>query len=297
MQSFGPPRQRGFIIHLVSVIVLAGLAGISVMNLLNAAFDLRFTFFLILLLASLVPLPFLGYRLYALTRCDYQLGRETLRLSWGLRVEEIPISNVEWVRPLEGLLMPISMPWFSLPGGILGVVHHPDIGDVEFMASETRTMLFVATAKRVFAISPTDPTEFLRAFQYAIEMGSIDQAAPQSQYPTFIVGQAWAIPLVRFFWLAGAFLNIGLLSWVSALIPGLAQVSLGFDAFGIPKEPVPGVQLILLPMLSSGFFVASLGVGLWFFRKDELKPLSVILWASGALTSLFFLVAAYFITV
>ncbi len=296
MQSFPPARQRGFFIHLASLVALAGLAALSGFSLAGARLDLRFAFFVLLLIVSVVPLPLLGYRLYALLRSDYQLGRETLRLSWGLRVEEIPISNVEWVRPTQGLLAPVSLPLFSLPGGMMGVVHHPDIGEVEFMASETSTMLFVATARRVFAISPADQAEFLRAFQHAIEMGSLDQAAPQSQYPTFILTQAWDIPAVRFFWLAGIFLNVGLLVWVSVLVPSLPQVTIGFDAAAQPIPPVPSVQLILLPILSAGFFVSGLAAGLWAFRRADLRPLAHIVWASSTLTALLFLAGVYFLT-
>jgi hypothetical protein len=46
-----------------------------------------------------VPVPFLGYRAYALLRADYYIDRDSLAMLWGLRVEDIPLTDIEWVRP------------------------------------------------------------------------------------------------------------------------------------------------------------------------------------------------------
>ena len=239
MQSFPIPRQRGVAVHAALMAVLAVVSLAAFVFLLRVELGISFALLLLLFLLTAIPLPFLGYRIYALMRSEYAFDREVLRLTWGLRVEEIPISDVEWVRPVQGLIIPVSLPWPPLPGGLTGAVRHPDIGVVEFMASDAEKLLFVATAKRVYAISPDDPVEFMRAFQLAIEMGSLHGAAPHSEFPSFVVSQAWDSPLVRYLWLAGALLNIGLFIWVTVLIPGLSRVSMGFPPPERHSNPSP----------------------------------------------------------
>lgn len=295
MNEFPPPRQRGLFIHLVMTLILGAISLLALWLTFQTQVGLLFSFYFLLFFATAIPTPILAYRAYALTRSNYLLDRNSLRLVWGLRVEDIPVTDVEWVRPVAGLLAPISLPWFHLPGGILGMTLQPDIGRVEFLASEAKNLLLVATARQVFAISPENPTAFTLAFQKIIEMGSLQATDGHSEYPSFVVVRAWESPLVRFLWLAGSFLNIGLLVWVGTLIPSVQRVSLGFGPSGAPLEPVAGVQLILLPFLSLLLFTIGWLTGLFFYRKPEQEVLALAVWASNALTALFFLIAVFFI--
>jgi len=153
--------------------------------------------------------------------------------------------------------------------------------------------LLVATARQIFAISPGNPAAFAAAFQKTVEMGSLQPAQGRSQYPSFVIVRAWDSSLVRFMWLAGIFLNIGLLVWVSTLIPTVRQVPLGFAPNGLPLEPVATAQLILLPFLSAIIFIVSWLAGLFFYRKPEQQVLALSVWAASALTALLFLVAVF----
>ncbi len=295
MNEFPPSRRRGLILH-TGLSILLSLVSFSTLYLtFHTPVGLLFTIYVLAFVVSGIAVPILGYRAYALTRANYLLDRNTLRLIWGLRLEDIPVNEVEWIRPVKGLLAPLNFPWFRLPGGILGVTRQPDIGKVEFLASDTDKLVLVATASKIYAISPENPSAFLAAFQKSIEMGSLRTLSGQSQYPSFMVTLAWNEPVVRFLWLVGAFLNAGLLIWVTVQIPSLAQVSLGFQVDGLPLEPVPGVQLILIPILSSFLFVSGLLLGLFFSRRPELNVLALTVWISGALSSLFFLIAVFFI--
>jgi hypothetical protein len=291
---FSPPRSKGLVVHLALLLVLTafslGLAWLS----LQARVGPAFIGLLFLMLLALLPVPFLIYRIYALLRSSYTFDRDNLRLQWGLRLEQIPIADVEWVRPLPALTVPPPLPWLRLPGSILGLRRHPEYGPVEFLAAETESLLLVATARRVFAISPADPAAFVQEFQRVVEMGSLTPQPPQSVYPSFVVLHAWESPLTRFLWLSGLFLNLGMLIWVSTLVPSLERVSLGFLPSRAPQQPVPGVQLILLPLLSLAFFAGDWLAGLFVFRREELRTLAFILWIAGALTALLFLAAVVF---
>jgi hypothetical protein len=168
---------------------------------------------------------------------------------------------------------------------------------VEFLASEVGSLLAVATARRVFVISPADATNFLENLQRTIEMGSLSPAVQQSVYPYFIVSMAWESVLVRYLWLAGLFLNIGLLAWVSLMIPSLARISLVFLPTGQPGAPVPAAGLLLLPAVSLALFLLGWAVGLAFYRRLDQRPLAHILWTSGVISTLVFLLAVVFIVI
>lgn len=292
---FPPAKRFGLVIHGIIILVLAGIAVWGFINLTRVQMGPMFVNYLLTGILAFAPIPFLAYRAYALLRADYYIDRDSLAMLWGLRVEDIPLTDVEWVRPASDLSNPLSLPRFRLPGAILGTRRHSDLGLVEFIASDSRNMILVATAKRVFAISPKDANSLIRTFARATEMGSLLPAEPKSVYPSFVITQAWESPLVRFMWVSGLILNIGLVIWVGLLIPSLGQISLGFNPFGAPVEPVPSIRLILLPLLSGLLFIAGWGAGLYFYRWDMQRMLANIIWISSALSALLFLIAVLFI--
>ncbi len=295
MNAFPPDRQRGLLIHLILIGVLSLMSVSTFWLVFQTPVGVSFAIDVILFLASVIPVPILAYRAYALTRANYELDRNTLRLIWGLRVEEIPVSEVEWLRPVQGLIAPLSLPLFRLPGSILGVTRQPDIGEVEFLAAETATMILVATPKRVYAISPADQAGFAAAFQKVIEMGSLTPGRSHSEFPSFVVAKAWESSLVRYLWLAGLFLNLGGLIWVSILIQTTQGVPLGFGPGGAPLQVVPAAQLILLPLLSAVLFTAGWLLGLFFYRRADQQVLALTVWFSSALSAVLFLFAIFFI--
>jgi len=292
---YPPSKRLGLLIHLILILALGGLSGWGIWNLTFTEVGPNFVVFLLDTLLALVPLPLFVYRAYALMRADYILDRDSLELRWGLRDEDIPLTDIEWLRPASDLTMPLRLPWLPIPGAVLGTRRHPDLGVVEFLASDPGNLLLVATSKRVYAISPAQAASFAQTFARSIEMGSLLPAESKSVYPSFIFSRAWENPLVRFLWLAGLFLNIGLAVWVILTIPTLAQVSLGFAPSGAALPPSQATQLILLPIESAALFLAGLFAGLYFYRWDTHRVLAVVIWAASALTSLLFLLAVLFI--
>ena len=295
--DYPPPRRRGQNVHIILILVLLGLVSAFSTLASRQPLGVVFTGLIVLAILAFIPIPILVYRLYSLTRANYQLDRDQLTITWGLRAEQIPVSDIEWVRPLSGMSRPFPMPFFRLPGGLRGVRHHPDLGPIEFMASEEQSLLLVASSRQVFAISPENPDLFLQDIQHAIEMGSLSPALPKSVYPSFVVAQAWESSLARYLWLAGFFVNIGLLAWVSLMAPSLAKVSLGFLPSGAARPASPGLTLILLPVVSFLFYLAGWGTGLMIYRSEERRSMAYILWASGLISSLLFLLATLFIVI
>ena len=283
------------LVHILLILVLTGLAGWGIWNLTFIQVGPNFVIFLLDTLLALVPLPLFIYRAYALMRADYILDRDSLEIRWGLRDEDIPLTDIEWLRPATDLTAPLRLPWLPIPGAVLGLRRHPDLGVVEYLASDPRNLLLVATSKRVYAISPSNAAKFAQTFARTIEMGSLLPAEAKSVYPSFIFSRAWENAWVRFLWLAGLFLNIGLAVWVMLTIPTLSQVSLGFAPSGATLPPSPAGQLVLLPIESAFLYLVGLFGGMYFYRWDTHRVLAVIIWASSAMTSLMFLLAVLFI--
>jgi PH (Pleckstrin Homology) domain-containing protein len=292
---FPPPKRFGLLLHTAIILVLAGISAFGIYNLTQAQVGPSFVANLLLALVAFAPIPFFGYRTYALYRADYYIDRDSLAILWGLRVEDIPLTDIEWVRPASDLTRGLSLPAFRVPGAVLGARRHPDLGRVEFIASDTRNIILVATSKHVFAISPGDAGALVRTFARAIEMGSLAHAESKSVYPSFIITQAWESAPARFLWISGLLLNVGLIIWVGILIPSLTKVPLGFSAPSVPNIPVPSVRLILLPLISMVMFAVGLLAGLYFYRWDKQRPLAFIVWASSSLCALLFLMAVLFI--
>lgn len=292
---FPPPKRRGLILHGILLISLALIAVIGFVNLSRAEVGPIFLILLLVSLAAFAPIPFFIYRAYSLWRADYHMDRDSLAIYWGLRVENIPLTDIEWIRPADDLTKPLVMPAFPLPGGLLGVRRHSDLGLVEFLASDVKKLLIVATAKRVFVISPQDPAALAQTFARATELGSITPTEAKSIYPSFVVTQAWQNGLARYLWLTALFLNIGLFVWASLIIPSTSQVALGPQFAGSALETVPSSQLIIFPVASLLLSVVGWVAGLYFYRWDRERALAFIIWGSSTLTCLLFLLAVLFI--
>ncbi len=292
---FPPPKQRGLIIHGLLLLVLAIIAILGFVNLSSAEVGPAFLISLLVSLAAFLPIPFFVYRTYSLWRADYHLDRDSLAINWGLRVEDIPLTDIEWIRPVNDLTHPLSLPSLPLPGGLLGVRRHPDLGVVEFLAADAKKLLLIATAKRVFVISPDNPAALAQTFARATELGSITPTEAKSVYPSFVVTQAWESGLARYLWLSALFLNLGLFIWASLIIPSTPQVALGLQFVGSALETVPSSQLIIFPVASLLLSVAGWIAGLYFYRWERERVLAFIVWGSSTLTSLLFLLAVLFI--
>jgi len=292
---FPPAKQTGVTVHTVAIFVLAAVSAWGFWNLSNAQVGPAYVTYLLVALLSFAPIPLLGYRTYALIRADYYIDRDSLAAIWGLRVEDIPLTDIEWVRPASDLTRPLALPRFRIPGAVLGTRRHPDLGLVEFIASDTKNLILIATPRRVFAISPETPAAMVQTFARAIELGSLTPAEPVSVYPSFIITQAWENSVARFFWISGLLLNLGFVIWVGILIPMLDQIPFGFNANGAPSSVVPSTQLILLPLISGFMYVTGFIAGLYFYRWEANRPLAFIVWASSTVCTVLFLLAVLFL--
>jgi hypothetical protein len=298
---FVPPRQGGRLFHIGLILIL--LAGGALGLYLASQAQIGPIFLLSLLpgLLAVILVPILAYNLYCLQTAYYILERDGLRLRWGLRMEEIPMNAIIWVHTQDELVVPLPFPLLRLPGAVVGnrqisgAARQAGAKSVEYMASKTRGLVLIGTPESIFAISPQHGEQFLYIFQRLTELGSLTPLEARSVHPTFLLARLWASRWARLLILTSLMLSLALLAWVALAIPSHLQVNLGFHPDGSPGDTVPAVQLLLLPVLNSLIVLVDIFIGIFFYRREETQDLSYLIWGSGAIIPLLFLIGAFFI--
>jgi hypothetical protein len=291
LQQFTPPRQKGLLLHGGASLGLMAVSGLSLYFALTLQVGSYFVLLLLLSVFTFVPLPWVLYRGYALANARYTLERDGLRIRWGLRAEDIPLPDVEWVRPASDLAMPLPFPPLSWPGAITGTRTVEGLGQVEFIASDEATLLLIATPRKVFAVSPADPREFLKTFQYIIEMGSLTPLSSHSTLPAAFIQSVWKDRVVRWLVSLGLGFTVALFIVVGMLIPAQKNISLGFDPSGSRLPPVPAEQLLLLPVLAAFITVTDVIGGMFFYRRPNERPIAYLLFGSSIMTPILLMIA------
>jgi hypothetical protein len=283
------------LLHGAGAILLALLGTFGVWKASLAESGPSFLLYLLVTLVAIAIVPILIYRMYALQQARYILARDSICLHWGLRREDIPINMITWVGSTDQNRMALSKPFFRLPGAVLGVKTQPDGKPVEYLASRDTNLVMIVTSDRLFAISPLNVVEFLTTYRRLAEYGSLASIESTSIYPTFLLARSWADRPARILLFTSAGLALGLIVWVSLSIPTHPSTTLHLSTDGVAVEFVPGIRLLLLPVLNTFFFIADLLLGLFFYRRKDTQSLGYLMWASSALTSLLFSGAVYFI--
>lgn len=284
--EFHPPRQQGLILQGGAILILSAVGGYFFYHAVQDNSGLDFILHMLIALVVLTPLPLLAYRFYALLTAVYVFRRDGLMIRWGLRREDIPLRNIEWIRPAGELGFRLSLPWLRWPGAILGSRQVQELGQVEFMASDLSYMLLVATPEKVFAISPMDINEFAAVFRQVNELGSLRRLEAQSVYPNVFLGQVWEDRLARSLILAGLGVGLVLIAVVAFAVPGLDTIT-----WTTADTVAPSERLLLLPILCGIIWVVNFFSGLFIYRRgDDMRIAAYLLWGSTCLTGLLLLI-------
>lgn len=289
--EFRPVWKNGFWLHCAIAVLLAGLGGF----LVYLAFQQTVGGLLILCLFGalvlLAALPIIVYRAYGLYHASYTIEREGLSIRWGLRKEDIPLTEIEWVHSAADLMTPLKVPAFSLPGAYLGESQHPDLGQVEFIASDCSAFVVVETISQTLVLSPENPEEFIDSFQRTLEMGSLSPIEAFSVQPAQFIQEVFSHPFARASLLASLLLTLLLAVLTSLLIPRQQIVSMGITAAGARLEPVPSTHLLILPILGAFALVLDIILGLYLYRKESQRIVAYFLWGAAVITPLLLILA------
>ncbi|MCB2213887.1 PH domain-containing protein [bacterium] len=286
--TFRPPRQTGLLIQGAVALAFLAAGGYFFFLATQDAAGLDFLLHMVIALVLLAPLPVVGYRLYALLVGAYVLRRDGLQIRWGLRREDIPLNDIEWIRPATELGFRLPMPWLRWPGAIIGSRRVAELGPVEFLAADLAHMLLVATPEKIFAISPEDVGGFMALFRQMNEMGSLAPLQPQSVYPRLLVGRVWEDRIARRLILAGLAVGLVLLGVVAIAVPGLETI-----AWLTVGETAPSERLLLLPVLAGLLWLVDLVIGIFAYRRgDDMQLAAYFLWGTSAITGVLLLVGS-----
>lgn len=291
-EIFYPARKKGLLVQIGAGLLLTAASAVCFWQLSVQEAQASFVWLLMAGVVFLLPLPVVLYDIYALSSAHYTLERDGLRLRWGLRGEDIPLQEIEWLRNAQELGFPLPLPPLSVPGAILGRRNVEGLGRVEFLAADAQNLLLIATPLKVYVISPADPRAFTRAFRRATELGSLSPMKAFSTEPVVFLRQILADRVVRVLLALSGFLAVALLVVVALQLTGRETIALGFDSRGLPREPVPAQQLLLLPLLGTVILTADLLGGIFLYHRWKQHLIAYLLWGSSALTSLLLIVAA-----
>ena len=290
-QVFTPTRKRGLIMQAGFVLFIGSAATGSIAGALSIGAGTGFVLLLLVFLILIAMLPVLVYRFMALQSAQYMLERDGLRIQWGLRMEYIPLSEIEWIRSFNETGFLLRKPPLALPGAVLGKVNHPDLGNVEFLASDDQNWVMIATQSKILIISPERKNEFLVAFQRMMEMGSLMPIQSESRMPIAFVEEVFRNRMARTLLISGFFLAImGFIS-TALFIPTAPLIPMGYNSLGQTLEPVAAEQLYLLPIIGAVIFAFNMILGFYLFRKIEYRILSHMLWITSNLVSFLLILA------
>jgi hypothetical protein len=223
------------------------------------------------------------------------MERDGIRLRWGLRYEEIPMDRILWMRPASELEEPLPLPGLRWPGSIVGIHRYEDGTVLEFMASQTDSLVVIATPAHLYVVSPHEPRRFLQTYRRLAELGSLKPLPARSSFPAILLSRSWADLPARFLILSGLLLSLALLVWVSLAVPRHPEIALRLTQTGSALEYQPSIQLMLLPVLNAFFVLADVLLGLFCYRRSDFKPLAYLIWGTASLTPLLFLGAVLFL--
>lgn len=285
-----PFRKKGLLIYGAAIVVLLG-GGITAMIFAIRGSGWLFAVLLIAALLQLGAAPLLGYRLYGLLNGSYTLTREGVQIRWGLRVETIPMRSIEWARGFESIGLEVALPRAHWSGIVVGNGYSRELGEIEFLGDDPDSLILIAARQKVYAISPESPNEFLRDLRDRMESGSLYPLSAETVLPSTFISRLWDDRAARGLIAGGLLFNLGLVILVQLIIPMQEMISIGFDSQGNPLPATPTSGLNLLSVFSFLFFFLDLGLGYYFFRKAEHKPIAYMLWGAGLVVPIFLMLA------
>ena len=286
--DFSPPRRNGILFQ--GGLILLLLAGGAYFFYIATQDPSGVNFLLDMLIALVLfaPLPLLIYRLYALVNAVYILRREGLMIRWGLRREDIPLGSIEWMRPADEVGFHLPLPWLRWPGAVLGWRTVSELGTVEFIGSDVKHLILVATPGKVFALSPENTKAFMATFREVNELGSLVRLDAQSVSPKMFIGRVWEDRLSRVLIIGSFLVSLILLAAVAIAVPGLDVIE-----WVEPGTTAPGERLLLLPILNGLIWLFNLGAGTFLYRRGgDYRIAAYLLWGTSALTGVLLLVGS-----
>jgi len=266
-----PSKALGLIVGVILLLTLLGSATFLLESLRRQPLGLGAFLTGLLLLCSLPLLAILLYGLYGLITLRYELDRNALVISSGLRREVIPLPAVQ--RVLHGSEIKVVQGFRGLgwPGYLVGRVRME--GDQVLLVHGTEPLarqVVIVTEARCYGISPRAPEAFIQELQARQALGPVREVAQRSEHVAWL---AWPVWRDRWF--------LGLV--VLSLLASAALFGLVLGRYGSLPERLPlrffrgevervaaKSGLLLLPSIGGLTWVVNTLLGWWLHQKERL---------------------------
>lgn len=294
---FSPSRTRLLVRHLLLSLALLFLAGICAFRLFAFPPDPLAAAALPGLVASLILLPAVFYRILVLLHTSYEVtSAGALVIAMGSAREILPLDEILEIRSGAGIPEPfrsIAPGWRTAwQGRTPGEAGNP----VEWFAADHGSkLLFIVTRTRILAISPDNPFQFANTVTELSTRGSLEKISPLSIRPgpflSDILSYRPAILL-----LVGSLITcVGLGSLFIGCNPFLPENQfLKFDITGAPTSEGDPARLLLLPIAGGTVWVVNCILGWTAWRKGD-RPAAFVLWIVSLLVGIGLWISAGFL--
>jgi hypothetical protein len=294
--TFQPyPTRANFI--LLGLAMLAGLVAVALLNLLPRQSELSHIFGLIV--GILLMLGLMGLALYwsvVAAKLRYELNRNGLTIQWGAAQQLVPFESIQQIIPGRALSTPPAFVGLNLAGLRLGWGKMADFGKLKFHTTAPPTeSLFVVTPVQTYVISPSQPDQFLQAWQARQTLGPTQKWVSEIQWNWPLNNPLLTDPLT--WWLLGlAFVAclalFGYFSFTFAQLP--RSLPIHFNSFGVPDRIADKSTLFNLPTVGLLVLVINTGLGILVYRWEKVG--AYLLWGSALTLQICLWVAAITLT-
>jgi hypothetical protein len=248
----------------------------------------------IVLLASVPMLLVLAYHTLSCLTLRYYLDRNGVVVRWAGTELAVPIRDIQRILSGEHLGNTVvrrrGLRW---PGNERGHGMVPGVGRTRFLATQSVSgQLFLVTPGQAFAISPSDPDGFLKAFGVRRELGPNRLLERGEQYVPWLSWQIWTDHTAWVLIGSAVIINVGLFGYLCARFPGLDfQLPLHFNTLGMVDRIGTKMELFALPIIGLIVLGGNLVLGLGLYIRERAG--SYLLWGAAAAVQALFWLATF----
>lgn len=247
--------------------------------------------------AVLISVPLLLVLAYQTLSCltlRYYLDRNGVVVRWAGTELAVPIREIQ--RILSGQRLGntvVRRRGLRWPGHERGDGMVPGLGRTRFLATQSVSdQLFLVTAGQAFAISPSDPDGFVKAFEVRGELGPNRLLEKGAQHVPWLSWRIWTDYTAWVLIGAAILINVGLFGYLCARFPSLDfQLPLHFNTLGMVDRIGTKMELFTLPIIGLIVLGGNLVLGMGLYLRERAG--SYLLWGAAAAVQALFWLAAF----
>jgi len=283
--------RGGPLLLLAATLACALVAVVSLRAALSMAVGPRAFALVVLVLLSLPASVVLGLYTASFWMLSYRMDRNGLLIWAGLLRLYVPMAAIEGIYGAPRQYNPFRVRGLRFAGHNVAAQTTPQGGPIIYLATtRPEDCLYVTTAKRTYAISPSNPEQFLKAYALERELGPVQAWRESVRAAAVLQTLVWRDRLGLALVSAALLACLALLALTFWRYPDLpAQIPLHFDALGRPDRLGPPRDLFYLPLIGSVVVFANFALAIAFYNRERL--LSYCLWGGAGLVQVLLIFA------